>query len=153
MKHEFSRQIFEKYWFKKFNENPTSGVGVHWDWYDEAKATFLNFVKFPKNITTQKTNRPLLAVAEGKGVVHKFLIPKLHAYKNETLIILGRTIKDKNFVPHFRNSFRTFTKKHFDEFIVICCWRLKVAHKQRNISTAKWYKENIANVVSNSDKK
>ena len=32
-------------------------------------------------------------------------------------------------------------------------WNLKVAHKQKNISTTVWYKEKIANVVSNRVKK
>jgi hypothetical protein len=51
--------------------------------------SFRNFVKSPKISTAHKTNRLPLAVAEGKCVMDKFLIPKLHVSKKETPIIFG----------------------------------------------------------------
>jgi len=50
---------------------------------------FSNFVNLSNNITAHTTNRPPLAVAEGKSAMDKFLIPKLHDFKIADRTILG----------------------------------------------------------------
>jgi hypothetical protein len=60
--------------------------------------TFLNFVKLPKIATIHTTNRPPLAVPEGKSVMDKFLIPKLQALKIENVIIFVPTLKDPVYI-------------------------------------------------------
>ena len=121
------------------------------DRHDESIIAFRNFVKAPYDTTAHKTNRPPLAVAEGKCVMDNFLIRKLHDSKIEKLIIVGPTFKIK-FMSYFRMSFQTLTKKYFDEYIVICWWHLKVTHNVRNNTPNVWHKDKIANVVLKSGK-
>ena len=90
MNFDFSRHNFNKYSDAKFNDNASTGsrdvpcgrIDGQTDMTNLIIA-FRNFVKAPYNTTAHKTNRPPLAVAEGKCVMDKFLIRKLHDSKIE----------------------------------------------------------------------
>jgi len=95
--------------------------------------TFRNFLKLLKNTTAHTAILPPLALAEDKRVLDKFLIPKFTLPKFKSFLI-GRHAYCY-FLCYFRKSFQMFSKKYFDEFIVIYWWNWEVVHKQRNIST------------------
>jgi hypothetical protein len=66
LKHEFSRQILEKYSSVKFNENPPGGYRVVSCGRTEGQAdmtklivAFRNFVNAPKNVPPIRTDEPL----------------------------------------------------------------------------------------------
>ena len=114
--------------------------------------TFRNFVKLPKNTATYTTILPPLGLVEGKCVFDNFLFPKFHSSKFKIFLFSAQILR-LNFMPNFQKLFKTFSKKYFDECIVICWWNLRVALKQGNMASTVWYKGKIANVVSNSGTK
>ena len=102
---DYSPYIFNKYSNIKFSDNVSSGsrgvpCGLKDGQTDMRKVivAFRNSVNASYIATTHMTIRTPLAIAEGTCVMDKFLIPKFHDSKIESLNILGPTFKNKFYV-------------------------------------------------------
>ena len=149
MKLEILSTDFRINWNKIFNENPSNGGGVPWR---STLSLFRNFVKLSKNTTAHTTicrrwHQLKASVSWTSSWSLNFTLPKFKSF----LFWVSRL--QLNFMLHFLKSFQTFLNKFVDECTAISWWHLKVAHSQKNISIAVWYKEKTANVVSNRGKK